>query len=112
MGGQLIKVGTGPWWAAMILLFLAVELVFHMKLGSVWVMAGFFVLAYQWVAVWLGDSEADSDPLGMFLLAIYVSITACAGEIVSSDSSCPTPQTRLTPLWRCVRYPIDFSSAA
>jgi hypothetical protein len=77
MEGTWHKVGSRQWWVTLTLFFLGFELLFRLKLGSVWVLAGFFVLAHQWLAVRLGHSGPDPDPFRRFLFSLYASIFAC-----------------------------------
>ena len=64
-------VGSRQWWAALILFFLGFELLFHAKLGSIFMLCGFYVLAHQWLAVRLGHPGPDPDPMKRNFYAMY-----------------------------------------
>jgi hypothetical protein len=59
------------------LFFLGFELLLRLKLGSIFVLAGFYVLAHQWLAARLGHPGPDPDQFRRALFSMYTSFFIC-----------------------------------
>lgn len=75
MGRSWTESGSRKWWAVVIVLFTTFELIVRIKLGSVFVLAGFWALAHQWLEVKLGESVRH--PVDRIILALYANTTVC-----------------------------------
>lgn len=78
MAGDWYRLGSKKWWVVTTLLFFGFELIMRAKLGSVYVLCGFYVLAFQWIALKLGHDGPERDPANRLLFAMYSALFVCA----------------------------------
>ena len=78
MGTGLHEIGSRAWWVAATVFFLGFEMVFRMKLGSIYVLATGFVLCHQWLSVNSGHQAPYPNAGDRIVFALYCSLVICA----------------------------------